>query len=128
MHKHLTATFFVSSFATLAIVHVLATKFFLYWMYFWLDIPVHFLGGVTVVLGFLLCRELTHAIPERYYTYVPALTVVLIVGLLWELFEVMIGASLDDDGFVFDFFKDISMDVLGGLLGYMLIEQLRKFN
>lgn len=117
-------TFFLSALMTLALVHILALKFFLYWKYTWLDIPVHVLGGVCVALGFSILPYLRINLPSRYATFFAYMTFVLLVGLAWEVFEIMSGMNSIDEYFLSDTLLDLSMDLCGGWLGYTLMRRI----
>jgi len=125
MQTSLLTTLFASSCIALGIVHIFATKFYLYWKYPMLDMPVHVLGGVTVVLGFFLLQHLT-SFPRRVFTLVQTLVVALGIGLLWEVVEVIIGVSIVEVSFYSDSLSDLFMDVCGGGIGFTLIYHLKK--
>jgi predicted membrane-bound spermidine synthase len=85
----------------------------LQYYFWWYDIVLHFLGGLWVALAFQWYAHLR----ERLVLIIPTICVVLIVGIGWEAFELMIGAPREDN-FMFDTSLDILMDVLGGVVGY----------
>jgi hypothetical protein len=121
-------TFFLSSIAILALTHVLAMEFYLYWTYHWLDIFMHLLGGVSVALGYASLPFFGIQLPKRFSTISTYLLIVLVVGLFWEVFELSIGTSLTgEEDFVLDTVSDLVLDVLGGALGYYLINRLKDF-
>ncbi len=126
MHISLTLFFLLSTVLLMGITDFAARTFSLYWQYPWLDIPMHLLGGVAVVLAIFSLAELLTSFPERYVTLVPILTVVLIVGLLWEFVEIQIGIPLLEADFEVDMISDLSMDVAGGILGYIVGSRISK--
>lgn len=103
-----------------AILHGAALVFYLYWQYAWYDILVHFLGGVF--LGLLLLWLLLHS---GYFTVPTSKTLImlnllfgtLIVGALWEVFEVVAGVPILED-YALDTSIDLLMDFLGAFLAY----------
>ena len=104
-----------------AILHGAALLFFLYWQYAWYDIVVHFLGGVF--LGLLLLWLLLHsgyfvAPTTRTDLMVNLLFGTLIIGALWELFEVVAGVPLEED-YALDTSTDLLMDFLGAFSAYL---------
>lgn len=119
-------TLFLSSLVTLSIVHNVALKFYLYWTYLWLDIPIHVLGGVCVALGISVLPLFRVSVPMWIERMAGTLFVVLIVGILWEIFEFTSGISEFDDTFVFDTTLDLFMDMLGGIIGYGLVRSTQN--
>ena len=114
-----------SSAATLGVTHAAALHFFLYWQYPWLDIPVHILGGIVVAFAFLLVPSFYPEIAQRYMTLPWILVGVLIIGLSWELFEIMLGIPLIEKNFEADMVLDLCMDLFGGGIGYFLGREVR---
>jgi hypothetical protein len=111
--------------SVLATAHIIALQFFLYWKYNWFDIPMHFLGGVCVALGFGILPFFRIRLKEAYDTLLTYVAVVLVVGLFWEVFEIVGGVNVIDEYFVGDTLIDLLMDILGGMLGYVLVHRLR---
>lgn len=126
MRSSIHVTLFLITFITLGMVHVLATQFHLYWKYVWLDVPIHMLGGICIAFGLPLVRCFGVRIPERLRGLVPTLLTVLLIGILWELYEILIEAPVGKEGFVLDTLVDLSMDLLGGGLGFYIIDQLKR--
>ena len=114
-----------SSAATLGVTHAAALHFFLYWQYPWLDIPVHILGGIVVAFAFLLVPSFYPEIAQRYMALPWILVGVLIIGLSWELFEIMLGIPLIEKNFEADMVLDLCMDLFGGGIGYFLGREVR---
>jgi hypothetical protein len=107
---------FTLSIVILAVLHGAALVFSLYWVYLWLDVPMHFLGGAVVALGYQ-SRFMLGKVAHRLSFGLPTtLLMVLVVGGLWELYEYIVGPILP--GYAKDTVIDIVMDVLGGLVGY----------
>lgn len=97
--------------AGLAVLHYYALADFLYWRYVWLDVPVHFLGGLA--LAMLVIGVLRNFHPR---TFVLSMAGVLIG---WELFELVIQTTREAN-FVFDTALDVLMGTLGALVAYTL--------
>ena len=108
---------------TIALVHTVAIEFFLYWKYPWLDVPMHFLGGVACAFFFSILPFFGIRVNERYSTVRWYLAFTLCVGAAWELFEVVAGISLSEPGFMLDTAIDLSMDVLGAFIGFTLVKR-----
>ena len=107
-----------------------ALSLFLYWQFWWLDIAVHFLGGLWVSLAlawfFFISPYVSR--PSALKLSRAFLIIVLgtlIIGCLWEVFEYSLGLSVDAQGYAFDTVSDIVLDVAGGLLGYLIFSRFR---
>lgn len=106
-----------------AAFQALATPFSLYWVYHWFDIPMHFLGGMFVAF---LALWSAHGASERgiSFTSYPyrrlsamllfVVLAALIVGIAWELFEVVTGMPRELN-YQFDTALDLLLDVFGGV-------------
>lgn len=121
-------TLFFSAFTTLAGIHLVALKFFLYWKYAWFDIPMHTLGGVCVALGISILPFFNIQLPPSYRTLTAYIVAVLVVGMLWEIFEMVAGIAFFDDEYVVDTFIDICMDIVGVAIGYGILTQVNRLN
>lgn len=110
----------------IAVAHYLAYEFTLYYQYPWLDVPMHILGGITAAFGFLLLPVFHIELPERYIDLLPVLAFVLVIGLVWELFEIWIGLPLIEGTYEQDLFGDLAMDLVGGALGFYLGRRINR--
>lgn len=110
----------------LAVMHYFSIQLFLYWRYWWLDIPMHFLGGMTVALGYLAVRDFFPSWQWWPRAFWPALGFVLLVAAAWEVFEVVIGISIQEKHYVEDTLTDLAMGILGGMGGYLLARRVRR--
>ena len=101
-----------------ALLHYTALVYFLYWNIEWFDIIMHFLGGSVIGLIALFTYYTSGYVkfPKEHFATVFAMTIgtVLVVGLLWELWELFMGFSnvFEDQT---DTVIDIIMDTLGGI-------------
>lgn len=100
-------------------LHWFASLHDLYDTVWWYDIPMHFLGGLWVFLFILWVtdtgygRLLLKRSPVR-----DALIFVLIVGVFWEILEIILSFTrFSDPGYFFDTPKDLAMNTLGAALG-----------
>jgi hypothetical protein len=106
-------------------VNLIAEKYHLYYMIWWLDIPMHILGGAWVALLSLYLYN--HApFPRRKdhstsFVVAAMLSSALVIGVFWEVFEYSVEhlVKLNDNG-VFDTLKDLCDDMLGALLAAIL--------
>jgi hypothetical protein len=119
-------TFFLSALCILALVHVMALQFYIYWQYLWFDIPMHILGGVCVALGVSILPFLRIHFFEKHQNISTYLAIVLCVGVVWEIFEYGAGISiiLSLADFIIDTILDLCMDLFGGIIGYAFVMRL----
>src|SRR3989338_4819915 len=82
----------------IAILHISATIFHFYWSIWWFDLPVHFLGGVWMSLAslwLLFFSGYVHLRAKKPLDFImTALLITLSFGILWELFEYLVGPDL----------------------------------
>lgn len=124
MRSPLLTVISLSALLALALVHVLASEFYLYWKYPWLDMPVHVLGGACVALSVALIISIGVRVPAVCQRVWGVLGMVLVVGLVWEVFECMFGIMHIEAGYVTDALVDLGMDLFGGLIGYILVRNI----
>jgi len=122
----LTTIVFLISFSTLAGIHILATKLYLYWRIGWFDMPMHFFGGAIVALGFYTLRDLG-LFPNKMLKLLPLLLLVLSVALVWEGYEHFIGLPIFGE-YMFDTVLDLILGICGGSLGYFIGKSLRQLH
>jgi len=112
--------FFVA-FSVLLLVgtlHALAIYLEWYWTLRWIDMPVHFLGGMWLALTalwffFYSPRPLLSA---ALRWRVPAVLIAVVaVSISWEVFEVSIGAA-GEPGYALNTARDVTSDILGGMV------------
>jgi len=104
----------------LAVVHISALHFTLYFHYWWFDIPMHILGGIVVALFFFALRAQGVLFTTRSLSLVPVIVLVLVVGLCWELFEIWAGIPLLEPDFERDIVSDLVNDMIGGVVGWYI--------
>lgn len=120
----LTTILFLITFSVFAVVHTIATKLFLYWHFWWFDLPMHAFGGVMISLGLFTLRDI-HLFPNSQLKPFPVLLISLLVALLWEGFEWFIGVPLLSD-YMLDAGIDITLGLCGGYIGYLVGNSLRN--
>jgi len=117
-----------------AILHILALKFYLYSNVWWFDMVVHFLGGfwiAFVVLWFLFLSGYIKPLKGTYIHFLSiALFSALFAGIVWEIFEVTNGVtSVLFRGYWKDTMSDIIFDCLGALASsWYLFTEYKKTN
>ncbi|MDP2593074.1 MAG: hypothetical protein Q8P52_00275 [bacterium] len=117
---------------SVATAHVLALEFFLYWRYFWLDIPMHFFGGLLIGFVFVLFGKKFLSYDDlrdkeggdKMFKLVIFGTA--FVGVVWEIFEYSIGIiEYRFVSYSFDTVKDLFLDLLGGLSAFSIWQRVR---
>ena len=83
---------------------------YLYWRFVWIDVPIHFFGGLTI--GVFVAAFLN--------AWRPRLFTLLITSALvgWELFEYFFGIPREAN-YVFDTALDVLMGTLGAVVVYL---------
>ncbi|OGG57672.1 hypothetical protein A2765_06050 [Candidatus Kaiserbacteria bacterium RIFCSPHIGHO2_01_FULL_56_24] len=108
--------------ASIAVVHIIALQFYLYWHFPLLNRIVHFAGGLwTALLLVWLLRFRRHE-PRLFKIVLGA----FLIGVAWEIFEVAIGMTRDSDNYALDTTLDLLMDTLGGFGGFFVARWLRE--
>lgn len=103
------------------IANWVGTELYLYWSVWWYDIPMHFMGGLWVSLVVAWAYAFRVDINQKKFgSYVwVVIGGTLLVGIVWELYELCIDATSLADGihYVTDTTSDIIMDIAGGIVG-----------
>lgn len=108
-------------------LHFTANMYYLYWAWWWFDILMHFLGGLFIGLSALwwLRFEVPISIRRFFPKFLTTFTVVLIVGIVWEVFEYVVGAY-GASNYVLDTTLDLVMDIAGMLAAYLVFLRYGK--
>lgn len=94
------------------IANLFANTFYLYSSIWYFDIIMHFSGGFFLGLLALYLFKL-EIINSRVILKV--LLFVLLIGLIWEIYEVVVDAFFSKNAFdLFDSSSDVFFDLLGG--------------
>ncbi len=109
---------------TLAILHGIALMFSLYWVYLWLDIPMHILGGATAALWYQ-SRFLLRGFEDRLsFGLIATIVFALVIGGAWEVYEYVVDPILTEFGV--DTVIDLVMDTVGAVIGYMVARAMMR--
>ena len=84
----------------------------LYWRYTWIDVPIHYLGGLFLAVMAVALFD------KRRPFFLIAVVVAIAVG--WEIFEVFVGVPRENQSYILDTSIDILMDALGAITAYIL--------
>lgn len=124
---------FKNTFALLVIVgalNFLAVYLYLYWTIWWFDMLVHFLAGTCVAMTAILFYYFykNQSVPSIHTSILVALGFAISVGLLWEIYELLVHVTSFSDGldYYLDTGSDLLMDVSGGIMGSLYAHRLLK--
>jgi len=117
----------------LAILFFWGHHYHLFWKYKWFDIPVHFLGGVWAALTalWISCHfgYTNSIINYKLKTFLIVLFAVLIIGISWEVFEVIGKITfIHDVGYWPDTLSDVLNSFMGGIVAYYYFIKTKKCN
>ena len=125
---------FISLFAliaTIALLHILAIEFSLYWLLWWFDLPVHFFSGLWVSLLslwiYFRSGYIKKPVQSRRRAFIVAATSIFVISVSWEFYEVIIGIPIEKD-YVQDTVVDLIMDTLGALTGFIYYVRVHLVN
>jgi len=97
----------------LFLLNYLAMKFYWYSSVWYLDMPMHFLGGVWLGLAIILFFKINKI---SLILILKIILGVLFIGILWEFFEVIINDYITQNYFnLLDTLSDLSFDISGGI-------------
>jgi hypothetical protein len=110
-----------------SIVNFLATKAMWYYIFWWFDMPMHFLGGLVVALliSYIFYKTILQypLIPVAYI-----LLGVFVVGFGWEVFEYIFNNLIAGQAWILlDTLSDLCFDLAGGMIGLLMINDSFKF-
>ncbi len=96
----------------------------------WLDVPFHFFGGFSV---YVLWRAIWKsseieiaASHKRIFLFLAGIGVVMLVGVFWEFFELILDRFITHEGLTYlsgvyeDTLADLFFDFFGGSAGFLL--------
>ncbi len=109
------------------IVQITGIHFHWFYLIWWFDMPMHFLGGVFIglLLVFLIEKNIKLKFSFPTIEAFPLLSYILLIaliGILWEYFELIIDVYTGNHLInILDTFSDISFDIAGGALSLLYI-------
>lgn len=100
------------------VLNFIANKFYWYYSIWWSDMLMHFLGGFWLGLVCIwLLSFVKIPVEIDYYLIFKVFLWVLIVGVLWEVFEFYFINYIAQNQFnILDTISDIFFDLSGGML------------
>jgi hypothetical protein len=117
----------------LAVFNFIASAFYLYWTYWWSDVVMHFLGGLTGGLAaYWVLFHSGHIFNGRLRsasaTILSVFICVMAAGLAWEAFEYVNGITDSHEGHSLDVANDLILDGSGAVLAAMIGLRKRRQN
>jgi hypothetical protein len=111
----------------IAIVHYEGVLYSWYWKYWWLDIIMHFGGGFLIGgIAFIFLRDF-YGWNRKSFLFIGlfSATAVVAVGIAWEIFEVLVGATHTPlQSYKEDTAIDLILDILGSLAASLAFNML----
>lgn len=108
-------------FIAIAILHAIGFQYSLYYHLWWYDIPMHIFGGLAIALlaGYIFfLRTEKNEYPAIRKVLITIFASVMVVGILWEVFEFAMHWFLSLYWFGwFDTIKDLFDDIVGAFIG-----------
>ena len=86
-------------------------KFHWYYTIWWVDMPMHFFAGFWVGLFFLYVFYTRNWFSHKILAIILS---TLLIGVLWEFFEILMGAISHEPFILLDTISDIFFDLAGG--------------
>lgn len=106
--------------AFIALLHILAIEFYLYRMFWWFDVLIHFLSGLWVSLLslwiYFRSGYVKRPVQNIKQACIVAAFTVIVISVLWEFYQIIIGIPIEEN-YVQDTIVDLVMDALGALMG-----------
>lgn len=122
MQKHFPIATILSLIGLIAVVNGVALYWHLYFYVWWLDIPMHMLGGMWVALfalsSYYRLTNVSTKDTSPLFVFAFAVAITMIVGLSWELFEFS-AQTFIERAHVFDIgdtLSDLVNDLIGALI------------
>ncbi len=115
----------------LFLLNYIGSKFYWYFSIWWFDMPMHFLGGFCVGIGliwFFSRPSLRFQLePKALASFLFKIFLgVLLIGVLWELFEILFNNIIAQDSFyILDTVSDVFFDLAGGTFATLYFLKLK---
>lgn len=107
--------------AITALLYFLGFFLYLHWVFWWYDILLHLLGGAWVVLVSMWLLKVSNKVQP----WASIIAVVIMIGALWEVFEMLIGAPRESN-YLFDTSLDLLMDVIGAVGAIIFVRRKER--
>ena len=86
---------------------------------------MHILGGITIALGYqsaYIFKKYAQFLP---HTFLATLAAAVVIGGGWEVYEYTVGVVTGGIFSPTDTLKDITMDIVGGAVGFLVAKAIR---
>lgn len=108
----------------IAFLHITAIVFYLYWIFWWYDMFVHFLGGIFIALFVLWIQFFSGyvSVPVSFsarHAFFFTLFWLFAIGIGWEVFERLVGHTWSIEGYWLDTSIDVALGIIGGVVGFL---------
>lgn len=124
---------FIGAVGGIILFDVYAVAHSMYYLHWWLDLVVHFTGGLILGLALyylLYANRYTARLIKldlnRRQVFSSVVFWVLVVAITWEIIEFLYGRTFLSLNFPLDLFLDISTTSLGSLVAYWYICRHKK--
>jgi hypothetical protein len=107
----------------ITVLHFFSSAYNLYISLWWIDIPLHFLGGMfaayfSVWLWFFWRGE---KLPAGIFSLMVGGAVA--IGLAWEIFEFSLRVTFSPEGYLLDTASDLLSDLAGAIFAYFIFKK-----
>lgn len=140
MRRLLNIRFLAGLLITVLTVHVLATYYYWYWRIWWLDMPMHLVGGI--IIGMLALWYLKQNKKELLPAlgFFDQLFLVLgasaLVGVFWEFYEFFLDMFVLKSQLAFymtqlgavDTVKDLANDLFGAAIAFLIFRDTDRIS
>jgi hypothetical protein len=115
---------FFATFLTF-LLNTIGSYFDLYSIFWWYDMPMHFLGGLftSLLLLYVLIKYFNKIVLNFGSTFIVIITLSLIVGLLWEGYELFLAILSGNRHILLDSISDICFDIAGAAQGMLIYKR-----
>ena len=103
----------------IAVMTVADSFLYFTWIYWWYDMVMHFFSGVSIGMATVLaCIYFSKYIDQKYKIVLYAALAGFVIGLAWEVYEVVFDLTTFSDGMIYvsDTLSDLFLDTSGALL------------
>lgn len=127
MNNHSIIKISIPPFAVL-VFHILATIIGWYEMFWWFDIPLHFLGGVAIAISSIVLFQYFKNINQLEIKWLPlkillAISLVGLSAVCWEFMEFTFDQifSTNMQPGIVDTIKDLAVGLTGGIVTALIL-------
>lgn len=114
----------------IGVLNLVGTYLYFYWTVWWFDMLMHFSAGVCVAMATVLLYYFYggRKIPLLYKSILLSIFGGLIIGILWEAYELYfkIETIYDGSSYYMDTISDLILDTAGAILGGFYAHKLLK--